>query len=236
MKKVRCEVTNKMMDIDKCTKVKHIRDNILNLLLKDNPDLTGKHFVSNEVVNKYRKKYLGALVQEEVGDVTKLETEVVNAVANNEILSENIEPEIEEKLTLGQKLADAIARFGGSWVFIIVFFTFIILWMGVNVWLLAAKPFDPYPFILLNLFLSCLAAIQAPIIMMSQNRVEHKDRIRGEHDYKINLKAELEIKLLHEKIDFLIKHQNERLIEIQEIQADYLEDIMKQIKDASQKK
>lgn len=100
------------------------------------------------------------------------------------------------------------------------------LWMSINVWVLVTKPFDPFPFILLNLILSCLASIQAPIIMMSQNRKEQKDRQMGEHDYKINLKAELEIKLLSEKIDHLIVHRNKKLLEIQEIQTDYLEDLM----------
>ncbi|VEH19518.1 Predicted membrane protein [Chryseobacterium nakagawai] len=99
----------------------------------------------------------------------------------------------------------------------------------INVWLLT-NSFDPFPFILLNLILSCLAAIQAPIIMMSQNRQEQKDRLRGEHDYKINLKAELEIKLLSEKIDHLLVNQNKKLLEIQDIQTDYLEDLMKEIK------
>ena len=154
----------------------------------------------------------------------------MDAIKNNSILSENIEEEIEGKLTLGQKLADKIAMFGGSWTFIISFFSFIIVWMGINVWALATKPFDPFPFILLNLILSCLASIQAPIIIMSQNRKEHKDRQRSEHDYKINLKAELEIKLLSEKIDHMIVHQNKKLLEIQEIQTDYLEDLMKKIK------
>ena len=102
--------------------------------------------------------------------------------------------------------------------------------MIINIWFLAARPFDPFPFILLNLILSCLAAIQAPIIMMSQNRQEQKDRQRSEHDYKINLKAELEIKLLSEKIDHLLAHQNKKLLEIQEIQTDYLEDLMKELK------
>jgi uncharacterized membrane protein len=102
--------------------------------------------------------------------------------------------------------------------------------MGINIWILATKSFDPFPFILLNLILSCLAAIQAPIIMMSQNRKEEKDRKRGENDYKINLKAELEIKLLSEKIDHMIVHQNKKLLEIQEIQTDYLEDLMNKIK------
>src|ERR1051325_6601524 len=102
--------------------------------------------------------------------------------------------------------------------------------MAVNIWLLAFKPFDPYPFILLNLILSCLAAIQAPIIMMSQNRQEDKDRQRSEHDYKVNLKAEIEIRLLHEKLDHLLVHQNKRLLEIQQLQSDYLGDILQQIK------
>ena len=151
----------------------------------------------------------------------------MQAISNNSILSENIEPELETGLSFAQKLADNIASFGGSWTFISSFFFFLIIWMVINVVYFANKGFDPYPFILLNLILSCLAAIQAPIIMMSQNRQEEKDRIRAEHDYKINLKAELEIKLLHEKIDHLLVHQNQRLLEIQEMQIDYLEDLIK---------
>ena len=154
----------------------------------------------------------------------------MKALKNNSILSENIEDAIEGRLTLGQKMADRIATFGGSWTFIITFFSFILFWIGVNIWILTSKPFDPFPFILLNLILSCLASIQAPIIMMSQNRQEQKDRQRAEHDYKINLKAELEIKLLSEKIDHMIVNQNKNLLEIQEIQTDYLEDLMKEIK------
>nr|WP_255502166.1 DUF1003 domain-containing protein [Algoriphagus sp. AK58] len=127
-------------------------------------------------------------------------------------------------------MADHIASFGGSWTFILIFFTFLIIWMITNAYLLVNQPFDPYPFILLNLILSCLAAIQAPIIMMSQNRQEAKDRIRSEHDYKIDLKAELEIKILSEKIDHLLVHQNRKLLEIQEVQVDYMEDLLKQIK------
>ena len=159
-----------------------------------------------------------------------IDRNVMDAIKNNSILSENIQDEIEAELPFGQKLADRVAAFGGSWTFIVAFFTFILLWMGVNIWFLTTQPFDPFPFILLNLILSCLAAIQAPIIMMSQNRQEQKDRQRAEHDYKINLKAELEIKLLSEKIDHLLVHQNKNLLEIQEVQTDYLEDLMKEIK------
>ena len=134
---------------------------------------------------------------------------------------------MDAELTIGEKLADRVAIFGGSWQFIITFFAFILVWIIINLWVLTSKPLDPFPFILLNLILSCIAAIQAPIIMMSQNRQEQKDRIRGEHDYKINPKAELEIKLLSEKIDHLLVNQNKKLLEIQEVQTDYLEDLMK---------
>jgi len=143
---------------------------------------------------------------------------VLTAIKNNSILSENIQDDKESELTTGERIADKVASFGGSWTFIITFFSFILIWMLLNIWLLATKPFDPFPFILLNLILSCLAAIQAPIIMMSQNRQEQKDRQRGEHDYKINLKAELEIKLLSEKMDHLLVYQNKKLLEIQEVQ------------------
>jgi uncharacterized membrane protein len=152
------------------------------------------------------------------------------AIKNNSILSENIQDVIETEMTIGERVADKVASFGGSWTFILTFFSFIIFWMILNILFISSKPFDPYPFILLNLILSCLAAIQAPIIMMSQNRQEQKDRQRSEHDYKINLKAELEIKILGEKIDHLLVHQNKKLLEIQEVQIDYLEDVLKEIK------
>ena len=164
---------------------------------------------------------------EEKGELAKVDLDVLEAIQNNSVLTENLEVTNEEELTLGQRMADAIATFGGSWTFIIIFFSFLMLWIVLNAWILGQKQYDPYPFILLNLILSCLAAIQAPIIMMSQNRQEQKDRGRAENDYKINLKAELEIKLLSEKIDHLIIHQNKKLLEIQEVQIDYLSDLMK---------
>jgi uncharacterized membrane protein len=206
-----------------------LREGIFQLIKTDFPEFDKDCYLTLDELNRYRRMYLTSLITRENGESDKIHKDVLEAIKNNAILSENIEDEIEGKLTLGQKFADKIATFGGSWTFIITFFSFIIVWMGINIWMLATKPFDPFPFILLNLILSCLAAIQAPIIMMSQNRKEQKDRIRGEHDYKINLKAELEIKLLSEKIDHIIVHQNKKLLEIQEIQTDYLEDLMKKI-------
>ena len=211
-------------------KAQDIREGIFNLIKTDHPDFNRESYLTLSELNQYRRLYLTSLIIQEKGELAIIDRDVMNAIKNNSILSENIQDEIETELTFGQRIADQVAAFGGSWTFIIVFFFFIIVWMTINVWFLATKPFDPYPFILLNLILSCLAAIQAPIIMMSQNRQEQKDRQRSEHDYKINLKAELEIKLLSEKIDHLLVHQNNKLLEIQEVQIDYLEDLMKEIK------
>ncbi|WP_242918805.1 DUF1003 domain-containing protein [Pontibacter liquoris] len=208
----------------------NIRPGVLALIKADHPDFDDNSLLSFDELNVYRKKYLEKILVHEVGELSQLEQDVIESINSNELLSTNIDFTQEENLTLGNRVADKIASFGGSWTFILLFFSFLLLWMAVNVYLLASKAFDPFPFILLNLILSCLAAIQAPIIMMSQNRKEAKDRQRSEYDYKVNLKAELEIRLLHEKIDHLIVHQNQRLIEIQEIQVDLLEDIMMRMK------
>ena len=207
-----------------------IREGIFNLIKTDYPDFHADKFITITELNKYRRLYLTSLIIQEKGEMAILDKDVMDAIKNNSILSENIQDDINTELTFGQKIADKVAAFGGSWTFIITFFSFIIIWMTINFWFLATKPFDPFPFILLNLILSCLAAIQAPIIMMSQNRQEQKDRQRAEHDYKINLKAELEIKILSEKIDHLLVHQNKKLLEIQEVQTDYLEDVLKELK------
>ena len=127
-------------------------------------------------------------------------------------------------LTYGQRLADRIASFGGSWTFIIIFFAILFTWISLNLYFFT-QPFDPFPFILLNLILSCLAALQAPVIMMSQNRQEEKDRERSKHDYQVNLKAELEIRMLHEKMDHLILIQQQKLFEMQKIQIEMLQEI-----------
>ncbi len=207
-----------------------IRKGVFDLIKSDYPNFSEKDFISLEQLNQYRRKYLTHLIVQERGELIKIDSDVMNAIQTNAILSENLQTEIDSNATFGQRIADKIAAFGGSWSFIIAFFSFILLWMILNIWLLATKAFDPFPFILLNLILSCIAAIQAPVIMMSQNRQEQKDRQRSEHDYKINLKAELEIQLLNEKMDHLLIHQNKKLLEIQELQTDYLEDLLKQLK------
>ena len=145
----------------------------------------------------------------------------------HELISKNVEDQLDQQWSFGERLADKIATFGGSWAFLICFTLFLVMWILVNTIVMVKQPADPYPFILLNLILSCLAAIQAPIIMMSQNRQEAKDRMRSENDYQVNLKAELEIRHLHEKMDHLLMHQWDRLAKIQEIQLDLLSEMSK---------
>jgi uncharacterized membrane protein len=135
--------------------------------------------------------------------------------------------EQEDHRTSGQRIADKVASFGGSWVFILSFFFFLVIWILLNVYWLQNKGFDPYPFIFLNLILSCIAALQAPIIMMSQNRLEEKDRERAKKDFIINLKAEQEIRVLQQKMDQLLKHQHEELMAIQKQQIELMEQIIR---------
>ncbi|MBU3714412.1 MAG: DUF1003 domain-containing protein [Ferruginibacter sp.] len=220
-------ISNKEIKEGEAISGKEIRAGIFQLIKSQHSGFDEVHFISLEELNRYRRLYLTKLIEQEKGELAAIDHDVMEAIRTNSILTETIKDDTESELTTGQKMADRIATFGGSWTFIIFFFLFILLWMAVNVFYLTVSSFDPYPFILLNLILSCLAAIQAPIIMMSQNRQEQKDRIRAEHDYKINLKAELEIKLLSEKIDHLLVNQNKKLLEIQEVQIDYLEDLMK---------
>lgn len=235
MSTAHCHISKRKLPLHQLAKGGGIRPSILALIKADSPDFDDRSFISIDELNKYRKKYLEAILQEEVGQLSHLEKDVLKSISDNEVMSTNIEPEIERQLSFGERVADNIAEFGGSWTFIICFFTFILGWMLMNIFLLSNDPFDVYPFILLNLILSCLAAIQAPIIMMSQNRQAVKDRQRSEHDYKVNLKAELEIRLLHEKIDHLILQQNQKLLEIQQIQVDLMEDIMTKLNNEKRK-
>lgn len=207
-----------------------IRKSIYDIIKKEYPHFNSKSAISISELNQYRQKYVANYLLSEVGELSSLEKDVLKTIENEESISKQIGEDLEKTdFTYGQRLADKIATFGGSWKFIIIFGCFIVVWMFINIILLMSKAFDPYPFILLNLILSCLAALQAPVIMMSQNRQEEKDRARSKQDYMINLKSELEIRMLHEKIDHLIIHQQEELLNIQQIQIEMMEDIMKQI-------
>jgi uncharacterized membrane protein len=202
-----------------------VRDPVITEIVRDHPDWKAESFICWPDLMKYQAKHIHSLLESEKGDLTALEQEVLHSLQEHQLLARNIDVEFEQKWSFGERLADRIATFGGSWAFLICFGTFMALWIMMNSTVFFSHPADPYPYILLNLVLSCLASIQAPIIMMSQNRQEAKDRLRSQHDYQVNLKAELEIRHLHDKIDHLLSHQWNRLAEIQEIQADMLVEI-----------
>lgn len=208
---------------------KTIRIPILKLIKEDYPNFDDNQFISDKELNVYREKYITKFLQKEVGELTDLHKDVIKSISDDSSFVSKVEDE-EDTRTFGQVVADKVASFGGSWTFIISFFVFITIWIASNVFLLLNKGFDPYPFILLNLILSCIAALQAPVIMMSQNRQEEKDRERAKKDYMINLKSELEIRMLDEKLDHLIMHQQQELIEIQKVQIEMMNDILERIK------
>jgi uncharacterized membrane protein len=202
-----------------------VRHAVAERIRADRPDFDLTKPVCQSCNAKYRSDYVRSILEAERGELSSLDEQVVAALRDQELVAANINEEFHGRLTLGQRVADKVAAFGGSWGFIGLFGAIILAWMVVNAGLLIAKPFDPYPFILLNLVLSTLAALQAPVIMMSQNRQAAKDRLQAEHDYRVNLKAELEIRLLHTKLDQLLTHQWQRLIEIQQLQMDLMEEI-----------
>jgi len=212
---------------------KTIRHSILNLIQKENPQISHESYISLSELNMYRKKSISEYLAKEIGELSELEKTVLTSVTNNNTLTDKIEGEENQTVKIGQRIADKVASFGGSWTFIISFALFIALWISVNVYWFFNKGFDPYPFILLNLILSCLAALQAPVIMMSQNRQEEKDRERAKKDYMINLKSELEVRTLHEKIDHFIMDQQQELLELQKTQIEMMSDILKQIDNIS---
>lgn len=205
-----------------------IEKSIFQLIVQSNTSFTNESVLSIKELNEFRKKFISSLLSDDVDTLSELEKLVLNALHENKVITDDIDEKEGENFTFGQKLADTIASFGGSWTFICLFFLVLAIWISSNIYFFT-KPFDPYPFILLNLILSCIAALQAPVIMMSQNRQEAKDRIRAKNDYIINLKSELEIRMLHEKVDHLILHQQKNLLETQQIQIQILNEILEKL-------
>lgn len=220
-----CQICGKTKEEDDVTVGETIRPSLAEFIESERPDWDATAPVCLECLGQARKEYVKRALQDELGELSTLDQEVVESLQQHEVIAENIEHEFERELSFGERLSDRIAEFGGSWRFIIIFGLILLGWIALNVVLLSDRGFDPYPFILLNLILSSLAALQAPVIMMSQNRAQARDRLQAENDYKVNLKAELEIRHLHEKVDHLLRKQYQRLFEIQQIQIELLEEI-----------
>lgn len=208
---------------------KSLREGVLKEIQKEHPAFNDDTYCSISELSHYRQLYIRNLLSKEVGTITELEQTVLDNINHNHLISDEAS-EIKNPATRGQRWADRIATFGGSWRFLGIFGLFLFCWMLLNIWWFHNKGFDPYPFILLNLILSCIAAVQAPVIMMSQNRQEEKDRERAKNDYMVNLKSELEVRMLHEKIDQLLITQDENLLKMQETQINQMHELIKQIK------
>jgi uncharacterized membrane protein len=220
-----CSICGKVVPSQDAIPAGVVRESIRNIIRQDHPEWSPDGYICREDLSRFRSRYVEELLQSERRELTALEQDVIESLREHELISENVDGQFERAWSLGEKLADRLADAGGSWSFLMGFGVLLGLWILLNAFVLIRRPFDPYPFILLNLVLSCIAAIQAPVIMMSQKRQEAKDRLRSQHDYKINLKAELEIRQLHEKLDHLLSHQWERLLEVQEVQLELLEEI-----------
>jgi len=222
-----CQVCKKVKNSHDVMPGEAVRPSIVKAIQLKYPDWSPAGYICFTDLNYFMGEQVQNILEEEKGELSEVEKSVVDAMKKRESLVIDENREYDRSLTLGGRVADKMAEFGGSWTFIGIFAFILIGWIAFNSILLMRRPFDPYPYILLNLVLSCMAAIQAPIIMMSQNRQEAKDRIRGENDYRVNLKAEMEIRILGEKMDRLINHQWQRLMEIQQIQTELMEEIMK---------
>ena len=227
--KGKCAINGSEYDADDLINGDDIRPEVMEEIQKDHPNFNDDSTISTRELFKYRQRHIESIIKKEVGQVTQLEQEVLEKMSANTFVADNVEPELEAEASFADRLSDRIAEFGGSWKFIISFLVMMFAWMVLNVYWYSNKGFDPYPFIFLNLILSCLAALQAPIIMMSQNRQADKDRVRSEHDYQVNLSAELQIRLLHEKLDHLMHNQHRHIIEIQQIQMELIQEIEEKI-------
>ena len=200
-----------------------LRPSVVRLIRKAHPDLGDDALLSQASANVYRSLYVEQMLRRDHHALSELDAEIVRSIASNEVISDNPDDEEHERpRRLADRASDRLASFGGSWTFILSFSLFLALWMLWNA-MEGKTAFDPFPFILLNLMLSTLAAVQAPIIMMSQKRQESRDRDRARSDYQVNLKAELEIRLLHEKIDHLIAREWRRLEETHAIEQELFE-------------
>jgi uncharacterized membrane protein len=218
----RCVITQNDLPMAQLRSYASVRPSVSTLIAQSAPDWgEGKYICLTELA-RFRRLYVEGLLDQERGELSSLSREVVESLESGRIQEEM--PDFETPGSFGERAADRVASFGGSWVFILTFLAVLMGWILLNAVGLMAQPFDPYPFILLNLVLSCVAALQAPVIMMSQRRQETKDRQRSQSDYQVNLKAELEIRMLHEKIDHQLAHQWDKLVEMQQIQIDLLEE------------
>lgn len=222
---VTCAVCGEKTSDSRWTPLGKTAPDVNQLILLQNRDLHAESPICDECHNRARIAIVQSDLEKSIGELSQLDEEVLTSMERQTVLTSNLNEELKESLTFGQRVSDKVAAFGGSWTFIGTFLVMMMIWMAFNSLGGGRDHFDPYPFILLNLVLSCVAALQAPIIMMSQNRQEVKDRLRAEADYRTNLKAELEIRQVQEKLDFLQTKQIRQLMELQRVQMEMLSEL-----------
>jgi len=227
-----CEVCKNLKKMGELFPLEMVHEPVFKIIQQEHPGLSKTGYICSEDLNKYRIEFIKKVLEEEKGELSALEEEVVRSIKEQETVSKDINAAYEQRIKFADRLSDKLATYAGSWKFIIGFAVTLLAWIIINSAVIIFRVFDPYPFILLNLVLSCLAAIQAPVILMSQNRQDAKDRLRSDYDYRVNLKAELEIRYLHQKLDHFLKREWQTLLEIQQIQVE----LMKELSESKEQK
>lgn len=212
--KKQCQICGGMFEAKDLYPIAFIRENVLDTALQHYPKLDRKGVICFPDLRKISAMRFEKVLKDDRGALSRLEKELLESLQKQEIITDNINEEFEERLTFGERIADDVAKFGGSWTFIIIFAVILVGWVIFNSMVIMDNPFDAYPYILLNLVLSCLAALQAPVIMMSQNRQAAKDRLDQENDYLTNLKSELEIRQINGRLDLFMKHHWQTMQEV----------------------
>lgn len=235
MAKVECSLCKTLVEARTLASPQKLEPQLFDVIKRDRPEWGGTRGICRNCLEQYRaKKFLGYL-EEEYDKISEMEKSLVSRLARKGRVSRLVQQDFEAQMTIGERVADRVAQFGGSWTFILTFGGILLIWMAINTWVLMTRPFDPFPFILLNLVLSALAALQAPVIMMSQNRQSAKDRMQAKQDYEINLMAEIEIRDLHEKLDGLRFKQWHELWHMQTRQLELLEHLHKELSHPGEK-
>jgi len=225
-----CQICGQTKDLDQVWPGELVREGVEKTIRKEYPAWSGQGYICLQDLNRFRGRYVEEVLKEGMVEIASLQNGMLEKLKEHELLSRNINVAFEQDLTFWERLSDKVAAWGGSWTFILSFMLFTCLWFAINSYVWIFRPFDPYPFIFLNLVFSLMSAVQAPIILMSQNRQDAKDRVRSEYDYRVNLKAELEIRHLNEKMDLLLERQWRRLLEIQQIQLAVMEELANRAK------
>ena len=220
-----CQICGKQMTKNNLVPAALIRPPIVDLIVKEHPSWSREGFICTGDLNRFRMDYVRDILEKEKNEYASLKETVRDDLREEDHIPRNVNIELEKKITLGDRIADRIADFAGSWTFIGAFAGMVLLWVALNTYIFLSRAFDPYPYILLNLVLSVLAAVQAPVIIMSQNRQEMRDRLHAERDYQVSVHSELEIHWLHKKIDYLLTKQGQRILEVQNIQMELMEEL-----------